>query len=103
MSKYASVPEEHIVYFLKINDHDIVKVGRTNKLQYRLMNITQSLWHDFTVTRVPCCCSKQAKVLERTLHHILVPHRIKGEWYHMTAELMNTVIQDTIVLCPYCL
>ena len=48
---YSQIPNEHVVYILKIKDKEIYKIGYTNKLSIRLRNLSVSLYEQFDVIK----------------------------------------------------
>lgn len=79
------------VYFLTAAD-EIVKIGRSVNVEARVAQIRQgsSLMPDgYDRKSIELAgTTPGGPSVERTLHRVLAPHRIKGEWFHMHRDVV---------------
>ena len=89
---------EYVVYFLQISQHPtIFKIGKTNRLKYRMINLNQALFVDTTLYhQVKCCCNSHALQLERKIQKELSIYKIKNEWFNVPLETMIKYINHDI-------
>lgn len=89
--KYRKMPNDFCVYVLKIKNEPYYKIGKTNKWQYRKMNIGQGLYQEFSIIhKIKACCNDNAKLTERFLLHFLRDYKLphKREWFKINDDCM---------------
>ena len=82
---YQELDEQHCCYILKIKDMPLYRIGSSNRLQYRIYNLSQSLPFDFYVYRVFHFPNRiEARKWEDSLHDILKKANchVRGSWYN---------------------
>ena len=87
------------LYVIKIKDKDIYKIGKTNKIKYRLINLRQSLYEEFDIIHlIDCNNNENSLFLERKLHKQLLQYNKKREWYQGDIEkLINEYIIEYLI------
>jgi len=90
--------KEYVVYILKIVDKNIYKIGKTNSLKHRLINLKQSIYEEIVIHSVISCqTNTEALLKEKWLQHQLESYRIpsKKEWFKIPDEiiLLNKVYE----------
>lgn len=95
---YRKFEERHTIYILKIQDKNIFKIGRTNKLYWRLKNIRVSLYENSDIYElIDCCCKQNALKKENFVKSQLEKYRLRGEWYEIpTTEEIDNVLNNII-------
>ena len=96
LNKYHNETEnQYIVYIIKIQDKNIWKIGKTNKLKYRMINLKQSLYEDFEIYRtIQRGNNEDALKLERYLKRELHSFNIRREWFNVDKEIIDKLIED---------
>jgi hypothetical protein len=92
---------DFVIYVIKIQreieaNKYIFKIGRTNKWKYRLINLNQSLYDNYTVQFINCCNKDQTCRLERYLLNRLFEKRYnnKKEWFLLQEDEMIRTINE---------
>jgi hypothetical protein len=81
---YHEIDPNFCCYILKIKDQDLFRIGSTNKLQFRIYNLSQALPFQFFIYRVfHFPTRQQARQFENMLHTIFkkANNHIKHSWY----------------------
>lgn len=84
-----------MVYFIRIDGTDYVKIGRAVDVQKRLANL--SVAHPMAlevVHTIKTANSTSDAVLEKRLHAHLKTSRVRGEWFVLTNEQLTRAIND---------
>lgn len=96
---------QYCVYILKIDNEPIYKIGKTNKLRYRLVNLCQALYQKFEVYRIiPCPSNEEAKMKERFLLDVFEDFRIphKREWFNIpSVDIINDILEKVDDVCVF--
>ncbi|BAZ86723.1 GIY-YIG nuclease family protein [Dolichospermum compactum] len=81
------------VYLVRSGDTTRYKIGMSDNLARRLqqLNGKQSPYEVFVVSSIEVI---NALPIEKTLHHKYKDYRRKGEWFELTDEQVENVIQD---------
>ena len=80
------------VYFIKEGDDDIFKVGYTGNLIERLETLQVGNSRNLSVYKTIICNS--ASFYEKFIHHKIQKYHIKGEWYRLSKDLIDSLIYD---------
>jgi hypothetical protein len=86
LQRYTAQPKQYVCYLIMIEKEPILKVGRTSRFNYRLRNLSQSLYQNFSYKLIPCENPRESLLLERHLKNVLSQHSIRGEWYRCRKE-----------------
>jgi hypothetical protein len=85
------------VYFLRSRATGLVKVGCSSDLDQRVKETTFSPEHLQIVARIPV--TRGWWLAEKILHDFLAEHRVKGEWFQITAEQIEAAIKHWARTC----
>lgn len=88
---YQNIPNEYCIYFIKIENKNIFKIGRTNKFKIRLKNLKVSLYEKFSYEILKCCCRESSIKKEKFLKKELECYNIIGEWYDCNIEIIDNL------------
>ena len=80
------------VYFIKEGDDDIFKIGYTCNLIERLETLQVGNSRNLSVYKTIICNS--ASFYEKFIHHKIQKYHIKGEWYRISKDLIDSLISD---------
>ncbi len=80
------------VYFIKEGDDDIFKVGYIGNLIERLQTLQVGNSRNLSVYKTIIC--KSASFYEKFIHHNIQKYHIKGEWYRLSKDLIDSLISD---------
>lgn len=96
LNQYHNETEnQYIVYIINIKDKNIWKIGKTNKLKYRLVNLKQSLYEEFEIYKtIRRDNNEDALKLERYIKKELQTYNIRGEWFNVDKEIIDKLIKD---------
>ena len=89
---------DYIVYFLQVSHSPtIFKIGKTNRLKYRMINLKQAFFFDTNLYhQINCCCNTHALELERKIQKELSIYKIKNEWFNVPLETMKQILTHSI-------
>jgi hypothetical protein len=91
-------PKQEVIYVIQILNKPYFKIGRSNCLQYRLMNLNQSIYEKFDIIhKIEMCCKKSSMKCERYLLEKLNQYKItnKKEWFEIhDVNVLNNYIED---------
>jgi hypothetical protein len=87
------------LYVIKIKNKNIYKIGKTNKIKYRLINLRQSLYEDFDIIHlIDCNTNDKVLYLERKLKKKLLEYNLIREWYKGDIDnLINEYIIEYLI------
>lgn len=96
LNQYHNETEnQYIVYIINIKDKNIWKIGKTNKLKYRLVNLKQSLYEEFEIYKtIRRDNNEDVLKLERYIKKELQTYNIRGEWFNVHKEIIDKLIED---------
>jgi hypothetical protein len=96
LNQYHNETEnQYIVYIINIKDKNIWKIGKTNKLKYRLVNLKQSLYEEFEIYKtIRRDNNEDVLKLERYIKKKLQSYNIRGEWFNVDKEIIDKLIED---------
>jgi len=96
LNQYHNETEnQYIVYIIKIQDKNIWKIGKTNKLKYRLINLKQSLYEDFDIYKtIRRDNNEDALKLEGDLKKELQHFNIRREWFNVNKDVIDKLIEE---------
>ena len=96
LKRYHEIEKDNFtVYILKIENKNVFKVGKTNRLKYRLINLRQALYENVDIYRlISCPDSNSAISLERKIQHMLKEYRIRREWFECDESKMDEIIKE---------
>ena len=80
------------VYFIKEGNDDIFKIGYTCNLIERLETLQVGNSRNLSVYKTIICNS--ASFYEKFIHHKIQKYHIKGEWYRISKDLIDSLISD---------
>jgi hypothetical protein len=98
LKRYHEIEKDNFtVYILKIEGKNIFKVGKTNRLKYRLINLRQALYENVDIfSLIPCENSSSAILLERKIQHLLKEFRIRREWFECPNNKIEEILAEFI-------
>ncbi len=102
MERYKSESNHFCVYILKIADKPIFKIGKTNKLKYRVINLNQAIYEDWDFYKILSFnCNEDALKVERLFQKELYSFRIKREWFKCAQHVIDDVYQKLVAMALY--
>jgi len=87
----------HFCYVIKIEGKDVFKIGKTNRLKYRLINLNQAIYDNWDIYRlISCEDNESALATERHLISQLKDFRLNGkrEWFSVEKEQMDHILNE---------
>jgi hypothetical protein len=86
--KTSPLPVEPAVYFFQAGENGPIKIGYASNIRHRLENIQTGNHEEIRVLGWICPATKN---MEREIHGRIKEHRIRGEWYRPTSEVLVLV------------
>lgn len=74
-----------MIYFIQMNDDGPIKIGVANDLSARLSNL--QCGNPYPLKLLGCLTGGYKK--EKELHEQFKEHRMRGEWFHPSEELLR--------------
>lgn len=83
------------LYFIKTTlEPSQIKIGISRRVEDRLSNLQTSCPHKLELIGTVRCQNKDAaRAMERTAHQYLAAHRLSGEWFSASPEVMAHVAE----------
>lgn len=77
-------------YIYAISDGNNIKIGKSNNPHKRIDSLQTSNSNPlYIVATLNCTSQTQAFRLEKKLHRVFSKHRLKGEWFSISEELLQ--------------
>jgi Meiotically up-regulated gene 113 len=84
--------QAHFIYFILNEDSNAIKIGRARDLGKRIKALQTSSPAQLKLVRsIQVNSSKEAEVLEKSLHQQFREIRVAGEWFKANAELLEYI------------
>lgn len=94
LDEMFSDPTEAFVYVVQIGEDGPIKIGFTTKIKRRIAAIRAGIPSRVFVRMIGPGTDR----LEKMFHEMLEPHRLKGEWFVPTKEVMSLLASSLIQL-----
>ncbi len=84
----AAMPDKPTMTYLMVDDRDgLIKIGCSTNPQFR----EATLQGQAPQIRLLAVCGDN---VERLLHKLYAPHRVRGEWFRLTEDQVSSIMND---------
>ncbi len=95
LEEYRAAPKAHIIYCLVIPEDNILKIGRTSRLSFRIRNLRASIYKDHEFHLIHCADADESLGLDRFLKKALKPKHVIGEFFRTDLEHVEQVLNES--------
>lgn len=86
--------KNYVVYFIKNMETSNIKIGRTNEIETRLIKLQTGNDCELKIIKtIPCESFNDSCKLESSLHSLFHNFHIRGEWFKITDEQLESCCQ----------
>lgn len=92
LKMYRTTPKVHYIYFLIVSQDNMIKIGRTSRLIYRLRNLRAGIYQEHEIKTIVCIDGNETKAVESHLKKKFSHQNVAGEWFKLNYETIVSEI-----------
>lgn len=93
---YHLQPRSHTVYLCFIPEANVLKVGRSAMVAFRIRNLRASLYQDHEIHTITCQSPQQSLNLDRYLKKHFKGEHVRGEWFRTTPAQVRDALDNCV-------